>query len=61
MGSKTNTHQSILYLTSIVMPPLAVHLATNGVKIYILKNIGLTLFGWLPGVLHAMYLIQKQP
>ena len=45
---------------AIFLPPLGVFL-TLGVSSALLINILLTLLGWLPGVIHALWIISKQP
>ncbi len=42
----------------IVIPPLGVFM-TVGVGATLLINIGLTLLGWLPGSIHALWVIVK--
>lgn len=46
----------ILIILAILLPPLAVYLKTNSGKQTII-NLILCFFFWLPGVLHALYLI----
>ncbi|GAB4386246.1 MAG: YqaE/Pmp3 family membrane protein [Elainellaceae cyanobacterium] len=43
---------------AIVLPPLAVFL-TYGVSTTLLINILLTLLGWLPGSIHAVWAVVK--
>jgi uncharacterized membrane protein YqaE (UPF0057 family) len=43
----------------ILLPPLGVFL-TFGVGSTLLINIGLTLLGWVPGSIHAVWAIAKQ-
>lgn len=51
---------SILKLIlSIVLPPLGVFLMV-GVNVTLLINILLTLLGWLPGAIHAIWIYSKQ-
>ncbi|KAF2479676.1 hypothetical protein BDY17DRAFT_256973 [Neohortaea acidophila] len=47
-----------LYFLAIFVPPLAVLLKCGCGGDFII-NIGLTILGWLPGVVHAWYLIAK--
>jgi len=44
----------ILILLSIFLPPIAVFIKL-GVGKHLLINIVLCLLGWLPGVVHALY------
>lgn len=45
-------------LLSILVPPVAVFL-TYGVSITLVINILLTLLGWVPGIIHALWAIAK--
>ena len=47
------------YGLGILLPPLGVFL-TYGLSSTLLLNILLTLLGWLPGVIHAVWAIAKQ-
>lgn len=47
-----------LYFLALFIPPLAVGLKT-GCDANLLINIGLSLLGWLPGVIHAWWVISK--
>jgi len=47
-----------MYMLAIFIPPLAVFLKTGcGADFFI--NICLTILGWIPGVIHAWYVIGK--
>jgi uncharacterized membrane protein YqaE (UPF0057 family) len=46
-------------IISILLPPLGVFL-TMGVSQALLINILLTLLGWVPGVIHALWLLSKK-
>jgi uncharacterized membrane protein YqaE (UPF0057 family) len=46
-------------IACIVVPPLGVFL-TTGVSSALVINILLTLLGWLPGVIHALWIFSKQ-
>jgi uncharacterized membrane protein YqaE (UPF0057 family) len=46
-------------LLSILLPPLGVFL-TVGLGSTFLINVLLTLLGWLPGVIHALWVISKR-
>jgi uncharacterized membrane protein YqaE (UPF0057 family) len=48
----------ILVIIAILLPPLAAYLATKSVK-NTLINLVLTFFFYVPGLLHALYLILK--
>lgn len=47
-------------LIAILLPPLGVAL-DRGIGKDFLINIVLTLLGYLPGIIHAVYIIAKQP
>lgn len=46
-------------ITAILLPPLGIFL-TVGVGPTLLINILLTLLGWLPGAIHALWVILKR-
>ncbi len=48
----------IRILLAIFLPPIAV-LLSNGIGLQFLLNILLTLFGWLPGTVHALWLMNR--
>lgn len=48
----------LLVIIAILLPPLAVGLK-EGIGLHLLLNIVLTLFLYLPGLLHAIYLILR--
>ena len=50
---------AILVILAIFLPPLAVYLKTKSGKDTII-NIILCFFFWVPGILHALYLIFKK-
>ena len=48
----------ILIIIAIFLPPLAAYLATKSVKDTLI-NLVLTILFYIPGLLHAVYLIMK--
>lgn len=50
----------ILIIIAIILPPLAVGIET-GLDSTFFLNVLLTLLGWIPGVLHALYVIFRAP
>lgn len=46
-------------ILAILLPPLGVYLAV-GISPTFMINILLTLLGWLPGSIHALWVITKQ-
>lgn len=47
-------------ITSIVVPPVGVFL-TVGIGAPLVINILLTLLGWVPGMIHALWILSKEP
>jgi uncharacterized membrane protein YqaE (UPF0057 family) len=47
----------MLYLLAVVLPPLAVLLC--GKPFQALLSIPLTLLGWAPGVIHALFVVHN--
>lgn len=47
----------MLYLLAILLPPVAVLLC--GKPIQAVLNLVLTLLGWLPGVIHALFVVNS--
>jgi uncharacterized membrane protein YqaE (UPF0057 family) len=54
-----STMQLIQIVLAIVLPPVGVFLA-YGFSSTLLINIGLTILGWIPGVIHAFWAISKK-
>lgn len=48
----------MLYFLAILLPPLAVFLA-GGRPFQALLNVVLTLLGWIPGVVHAVMVVNE--
>lgn len=46
-------------IASILLPPLAVFM-TMGISQALIINVVLTLIGWVPGVIHALWLVSKE-
>ncbi|KAK3294310.1 uncharacterized protein B0H64DRAFT_400364 [Chaetomium fimeti] len=57
MGHKSR--KAVLYVTSFFVPPLAVYLRRGANNKHFGLSILLTLLGWIPGVLYAMYHVSK--
>lgn len=51
--------KSLHLLLAILIPPVGVFMAF-GVGSTLFINIGLTLLGWIPGIIHAVWAIVKQ-
>ncbi len=47
----------MLYLVAVVLPPLAVLLC--GKPFQALLSVPLTLLGWAPGVIHALFVVNN--
>lgn len=50
----------IRLIAAIILPPLGVFLQV-GIGKHFWINIVLTLFGYIPGIIHAVYVILKEP
>ena len=50
--------QLIRILLAVFLPPVGVFL-TYGLSTTLLINIALTFLGWIPGVIHAVWVIAK--
>lgn len=48
------------FLLAIILPPLSVF-KTAGFSVSLLINLVLTMVGWVPGIIHALWLMSKQP
>lgn len=46
-------------IAAILLPPLGVFM-TMGISQALLINILLTLLGWVPGIIHALWIISKK-
>ncbi|KAJ8654114.1 plasma membrane proteolipid 3 [Lichtheimia ornata] len=46
------------FILAVILPPLGVF-AEKGCGVDLLINVGLTILGWIPGVIHAFYIILK--
>ncbi|EAZ91224.1 YqaE/Pmp3 family membrane protein [Crocosphaera chwakensis] len=51
--------QILKLILSILVPPVGVFLMV-GINVTLLINILLTLLGWLPGAIHAVWIYSKQ-
>lgn len=58
MGSDLQTNQLLLIIIAVLIPPLAVGLKT-GIGVPLIINIVLTLFFYIPGLLHALWVVLK--
>jgi uncharacterized membrane protein YqaE (UPF0057 family) len=59
-NSRANQPSHIMKILLIILcffiPPLAVYLKTNDVKTTLI-NLVLSIFFWVPGVIHALYVV----
>ena len=55
---KKENDDVLAVILAILLPPLGV-LVKRGVDVQLVVNILLTMFGWLPGIIHALYIILK--
>lgn len=56
--SDLDTNKLLLCIIAILLPPLAVGLV-DGVGGHFILSIVLTIFFWLPGILHALWIILR--
>ncbi len=49
----------IRLILAVVLPPLSVYLST-GLSSALIVNILLTLLGYVPGIIHALWIVTKQ-
>ena len=54
-----STNKLLLIIIAILLPPLAVGLV-KGIGGHLILNIILCLFFWLPGLLHALWVVLNQ-
>ncbi|MDD9892159.1 MAG: YqaE/Pmp3 family membrane protein [Gammaproteobacteria bacterium] len=54
--SKQSDQDLLRIIIAILLPPVAAYLQV-GVSLHLFINIVLTLFGYLPGIAHALWLI----
>jgi uncharacterized membrane protein YqaE (UPF0057 family) len=57
MVRRSGEAQLLLLVLSILLPPLAVFLAKNACGISVIINIILVLLGYIPAVIHALYVV----
>lgn len=58
MGQPPDTNTLLLVIIAVLLPPLAVGLK-EGVGPHLVISILLTLLFWLPGILHAIYIVLR--
>ena len=56
--ASTETNTLLLVIIAILLPPVAV-LLKDGVGLHLVLSIVLTLLFWLPGFIHALWLILR--
>lgn len=56
--AQRDTNTLLMVLITLILPPVAVYLA-RGLTAHFWLNIVLTLVGWLPGVIHALWLLMS--
>lgn len=50
----------VMILLVIFLPPVAVAVR-QGIGLQLLINIVLTLIGWVPGLIHALWVVTREP
>ncbi|KAF8630998.1 hypothetical protein AX15_002689 [Amanita polypyramis BW_CC] len=58
MASSNSSGNVLLYILALFIPPLAVFLK-NGIGSDFWINILLWILGWIPGVIHAWWIVAK--
>lgn len=58
LKSQSETDDTIALILAIFLPPLGVAIK-RGMDIQLFISVLLTMFGWLPGIVHALYIILK--
>lgn len=53
---KKNDQELIKIIFAILLPPVAAYLQV-GITLHFVINVVLTLFGFLPGIVHALWLV----
>ncbi|MCC5787574.1 MAG: YqaE/Pmp3 family membrane protein [Phycisphaerales bacterium] len=56
--SENNERSLILVLLAILLPPVAVFLKA-GISLHFLLSILLTILGYIPGMIHALWVVLK--
>ena len=51
-------NQVLLFILAIILPPLAVYLVKGAKRDFVI-NIVLCLFFWIPGIVHAFWVVTK--
>ena len=59
MEDGKNEGDIVAVILSVILPPLGV-LYSRGADRQLVINVVLTLLGWLPGVVHALYVILRK-
>jgi len=54
-----DTNTLLLVILSFILPPLAVYLKYDDAGTPFIVNLLLTIFFWIPGVIHALYHVLK--
>jgi len=57
MGIKSDDQMILLYILAVILPPVAVGIYTDWEAKPTLINLLLTLIFWLPGIVHAFYIL----
>ncbi len=58
MADNLTTNKLLLVIIAILLPPLAVWLKSNSLGSTLL-NLVLCVFFWLPGILHALWVVLR--
>ncbi|KAJ2729435.1 plasma membrane proteolipid Pmp3 [Coemansia sp. D1744] len=59
--AEQNCSTFILVIIAFFLPPLGVFLKRPGLNADLIINICLTILGWIPGIIHAWWIILRNP
>ncbi|HPD58125.1 MAG TPA: YqaE/Pmp3 family membrane protein [Smithellaceae bacterium] len=57
-GKSKKINPIVLFILAIIVPPLAVYLVKGAKRDFVI-NIVLCLFFWIPGIVHALWVVTK--
>lgn len=58
MSDVETTNKLLMVIIAILLPPVAVGIK-EGIGLHLLINIVLCIFFWLPGILHAIWVVLR--
>lgn len=57
-GKSKKVNKVLLFILAVILPPLAVYLIKGAKRDFVI-NIVLCLFFWIPGIVHALWVLTK--